>query len=181
MDRITELLWQRSENAITELTRNFGGRLYRLALNITSDRREAEEAVSDTYLALWNAIPPQKPEPLAPFVYRVGRNIALNRARRNSAQKRSAYQISLEELSGCIAGPDLWETLDARALGRAIDAFLGTLSPENRRLFVRRYWFGDSVQALAREYAITENALSVRLSRIRDKLKAYLIKEGFYE
>ena len=181
MDRITELLWQRSENAIAELSRNFGGRLYRLALNITSDRREAEEAVSDTYLALWNAIPPQKPEPLAPFVYRVGRNIALNRARRNSAQKRSAYQISLEELSGCIAGPDLWETLDSRALGRAIDAFLGTLSPENRRLFVRRYWFGDSVQALAREYAITENALSVRLSRIRDKLKAYLIKEGFYE
>lgn len=181
MDRITELLWQRSENAITELTRGFGGGLYRLARNIIGDHGEAEEAVSDTYLALWNAIPPQKPEPLAPFVYRVGRNIALNRARRNSAQKRSAYQISLEELSGCIAGPDLWETLDARALGRAIDAFLGTLSPENRRLFVRRYWFGDSVQALAREYAITENALSVRLSRIRDKLKAYLIKEGFYE
>ena len=68
MDRITELLWQRSENAIAELAQNFGGRLYRLALNITSDRREAEETVSDTYLTLWNTIPPQRPDPLAPFV-----------------------------------------------------------------------------------------------------------------
>lgn len=179
MDRITELLWQRSENAIAELARNFGGRLYRLALNITSDRREAEETVSDTYLTLWNTIPPQRPDPLAPFVYRVCKNIALNRVRYNAAQKRSSYEISLDELADCIAGPDLWETLDSRALGRAIDTFLGTLTPENRRLFLRRYWFGDSIQALAQEYAITENALSVRLSRIRDKLKAYLTKEGF--
>ena len=181
MERITELLWQRSENAITELARSFGATLHRLARNIIGDHNDAEEAVNDTYMALWNAIPPQKPEPLAPFVYRVGKNIALNRARHNAAQKRAAYEISLEELSGCIAGPDLWETLDARALGRAIDAFLGTLDEENRILFLRRYWFGDSVQELARQFSITENALSVRLSRIRDKLKAYLIKEGFYE
>ena len=181
MERITELLWQRSENAIAELARGFGGMLYRLARNIIGDHGEAEEAVNDTYLALWNTIPPQRPEPLAPYVCRVGKNIALNRARHNAALKRSAYEISLEELSGCIAGPDLWETLDARALGRAIDAFLGTLSQENRVLFVRRYWFGDSIRELAQNYSITENALSVRLSRIRDKLKAYLIKEGFYE
>ena len=181
MDRITELLWQRSENAIAELARSFGGSLYRLARNIIGDHGEAEEAVSDTYLALWNAIPPQKPEPLAPFVYRVGKNISMNRARRNAAQKRTTYEISLEELAGCIAGPDLWETLDARALGRAIDAFLSTLSQDNRILFVRRYWFGDSIQELAQQFSVTENAVSVRLSRVRDKLKTYLIKEGFYE
>lgn len=181
MERITELLWQRSENAIAELARSFGDRLYRTAMNIIGDHGEAEEAVSDTYLALWNAIPPQKPVPLAPFVYRVGRNIALNRARHNAARKRSAYEISLEELSGCIAGPDLWETLDARALGRAIDTFLSTLSQDNRILFVRRYWFGDSIQELAQQFSVTENTLSVRLSRIRDKLKIHLIKEGFYE
>lgn len=181
MDRIVELLWQRSELALTELARKFGARLLQTARNIIGIREDAEEAVNDTYLAVWDTVPPKKPEPLAPFVYRIGRNVALNRARANAALKRNSYDVSLEELAGCIAGPDLWETLDARALGRCIDAFLGTLTPQTRAIFLRRYWFGDSVKDIARHFGIQETAVSVRLSRTRDKLKAYLTEEGFYE
>lgn len=176
--RILDLLWQRSEDAIAALSQHFGKRLYQTAMNILGHHQDAEEVVSDTYLALWNAIPPKRPEPLAPYVYRIGRNLALNRLRTSSAQKRSGYTVSLEELAGCIANEDLWEQLDARALGQAIDAFLCTIRRENRILFLRRYWFGDSISALAQEFHLTENALSVRLSRIRDQLKQYLTKEG---
>jgi len=180
--QLISLLFDRAEKAIEALAQRFGGRLYQTAMNILGIHQDAEESVSDTYLALWNAIPPKRPEPLAPFVYRTGRNIALKRVRDASAQKRcSAYDISLSELEGCIAGPDLWEQLDGRALGRAMDAFLDTLSRENRVIFLRRYWFGDTVAEVGAAMGMTENAVSVRLSRLRDKLKAYLIKEGFYD
>lgn len=178
--RILQLLWLRSEHAIAELSQAFGKRLYQTAMNIIGIREDAEESVSDTYLAVWNAIPPKKPEPLEPYVYKTGRNIALNRVRANTAQKRCGYDVPLEELEGCIAGPDLWEQLDARALGRALDAFLDTVSRESRIMFLRRYWFGDSVKDIARALGMTESAVSVRLSRTRNKLKAYLTKEGFY-
>ena len=181
METITELLWQRSESGLTALAGHFGHRLYAIALNILGSREDAEESVSDTYMAVWNAIPPKQPDPLSAFVYRVCRNIALNRLRANNAQKRSGYEVSLEELSVCIAGPGLWEKLDERALGRQINAFLDTVSRENRALFLRRYWFGDSVGDIARHFGMTENAVSVRLNRIREKLKAHLIREGFYE
>lgn len=181
MDDIVQMLWQRCENALVALAKQHGPRLYRTAMNILGVHTDAEECVNDTYFAVWNAIPPKKPDPLAPFVYRIGRNIALNRLRTNTAQKRSGYEISLSELENCIAGPDLWETLDARALGRALDAFLDTLTKDNRTIFLRRYWCGDSVQEIARQMVMTENAVSVRLNRTREKLKAYLEQEGFYE
>ena len=181
MENILELLWQRSEQAIFALARQFGSRLYGMAKNILSSHQDAEECVNDTYLAIWNVIPPKRPEPLAPFVYRTGRNIALNRLRANTALKRSAYEMSLDELSGCIAGPDLWETVDARELGRQINAFLSTVSRENRVIFLRRYWFGDSVKNIAADLQLAENTVSVRLNRLRDKLRSYLSQEGFYE
>ena len=179
--QLIRLLFDRAEQAIEILSRRFGSRLYRTAMNILGDPQDAEETVSDTYLAVWKTIPPRQPEPLAPFVYRIGRNIALTRLRDTTAQKRqSDYDLSLEELAGCIAGPDLWEQIDSRELGRMIDAFLGTLSPDSRRIFLRRYWFGDPVTDIAKVFGMTQNAVSVRLSRTRDKLKSFLIKEGFY-
>lgn len=181
MKHITELLWQRSETAFDELEKHFGKRLYRTALNILGTHSDAEEAVNDTYLAVWNTIPPKKPESLAPFVLRLGKNIAMTRLRSNTAQKRSGYDISLSELEECLPGPDLWESISARALGEAIDAFLNTLPKDSRVIFLRRYWFGDAVQDIARKMGMTESAVSVRLYRTRDKLKTYLIKEGFYE
>ena len=146
--------------------------------NILADAQDAEECANDTYLGVWNSIPPNRPEPLRPYVCRIGRNIALNRLRSNTAQKRSGYELSLDELSGCISAPN---QDDGLALGRAIDAWLDTLNKENRAIFLRRYWFGDSVKDIATALHMKENAVSVRLSRLRDSLKAYLIKEGYYE
>lgn len=179
MEPITKLLWERSEQGLVELARRFGRRLYQTALNIIGIREDAEEAVNDTYLAVWNVIPPQKPEPLAPYVYRIGRNIALNRVRANAAQKRCGYDVPLDELAGAIAGPDLWETLDARALGQAIDRWLDTLKRESRVLFLRRYWFGDSIADISAQMGIPTPNIYVHLYRLREQLKEFLKKEGF--
>lgn len=175
--RILELLWQRCEDAIKALGQRFGPRLHSMARNLTGNQRDAEECVNDTYLAVWNAIPPKRPEPLTPYVLRTGRNIALNKLRANTSQKRAGYELSLEELSGCIGTPC---PMDTKALGQAMDDYLDTLSRSSRMIFLRRYWFGDSVKEIAKAFAMTENAVSVRLSRTRDGLKEYLIKEGFF-
>ena len=180
-EKILELLLARSESALDALAKEFGPGLLRLARQILGDPGRAEEAVSDTYLAIWNAIPPLRPEPLAPYVYRTGRNIALKRRRYEAAQRRSALEISLEELSGCLSGPSLEDTVNARALGKALDRWLGTLSRENRVIFLRRYWFGDSIPEISARAGLKENAVSVRLNRLRTKLKDYLIREGLYE
>lgn len=176
---ILALLWGRSERAIDALTARFGNRLKRTAMNILGNPEDAEEAVNDTYLALWNAIPPERPEPLAGYVFRTGRNIALKKLRFQSAQKRSTqHTASLDELSSILPGSTLEDALDARTLGYAINRFLSTLSTANRRIFLRRYWFGDSIQDLANQEQLTVNALTTRLSRLRNKLQDYLYKEG---
>ena len=178
---IIRLLFDRSEQALELLTRRYGPRLRLTARNILGDDQEAEECVSDTYLALWNAIPPAEPDPLAGFVFKIGRNLALKRLRHNTAQKRNShYDLSLEELSGCIAGGSLEEALSARELGQAIDRFLTTLPRDSRIMFLRRYWFGDSVSQIAEALCYTENAVSVRLNRCREKLRTYLVQEGYF-
>ncbi len=172
--RILELLWQRAEHGISALAERFGARLKTMAKNLLGSEQDAEECVDDTYLAVWNAIPPRRPEPLAPFVYRVGRNIALNRLRSNTAQKRGGYELSLDELAGCIPAA---ERRDGE-LGQALNAWLDGLKKEDRAVFLRRYWFGDSVKDIAQGLGTTQNNVSVRLSRLRSKLRTYLIKEG---
>ena len=180
--KIVQMLWDRLEQALDALAKKFGRRLLQTALNILGNPLDADEAVNDTYMALWNTIPPERPDPLAGYVHRTGRNVALNKRRHLTAQKRCCqYDVSLEELSGILSGPSLEEMLDARELGQAIDRFLDTISKENRILFLRRYWFGDSVKDLARAFGLSENTVSVRLSRLRTQLKIYLTgKEGYF-
>ena len=179
--KIITLLWNRAECAIDALKAKFGKTLYRIAMNILEDHQDAEEAENDAYLALWNAIPPAKPNPLPPYIYKVGRNTALNHLRHRSAEKRqSAYDLSLEELSEILPAGTLEELIDGRALGRTIDSFLHTLKQEERVLFVRRYWFGDDIPTLAKAFSLTTNNTSAKLCRIRIKLKDYLYKEGFW-
>ena len=179
---IIHLLNERSENALTALARQFGAHLHRIAANILSDPRDAEETVSDTYLAVWNTIPPQQPKPLAPYVYRIGRNTALKRLRSNTAQKRDTHaDLCLDELAGCIPGGALEQIVQARELGRAIDRFLDTVTTESRRIFLRRYWFVDSIEQIAQDFGMSANAVTVRLSRTREKLRTFLIKEGYHE
>ena len=178
--KIIKLLFARAENAISELSTRFGSQLHRIAYNILGNRLDAEECTNDTYLALWNAIPPVSPDPLAPYVYRTGRNTALKRLQKDTAKKRNnRYDVSLEELNGCLPGEDVEQMIDARELGRSIDRFLDTKSKESRYIFIRRYWFGDSVGEIARDLKMQENAVSVRLNRIRNNLKEHLCKEGY--
>ena len=178
--KIVSLLWQRAEQALSLLAKKFGAGLHRLAMNILGNRQDAEESVSDTYLAVWNSVPPQKPDPLSAYVYRVGKNTALKKHRENTAQKRdSRYDVSLDELAGCIAGYSLEEEFEAKLLGQAIDRFLTQQTEQNRIIFLRRYWFGDSVKEIAALYAMSPGSISVRLSRLREALRDYLQKEGF--
>lgn len=178
-NKILELLWNRLDSAIDALAERFGQRLYQTAMNILGNRQDAEEAVNDTYLALWNAIPPERPEPLAGYVHRTGRNVALKKLRFQSAQKRSSqYDLSLDELAEIIPGNTLEEALDTRVLGQTINSFLGTLNETNRNIFLRRYWFGDNIAQISALVSLGENAVSVRLSRMRSSLKEYLQKEG---
>ena len=178
--KIVKLLWQRAENAIEALAKKFGKRLMSIAMNILGTYQDAEESVNDTYLAVWNTVPPKKPDPLAGFVYATGRNISLDRLKYNTAEKRDGrYDVSIDELANCIPAPALEETVEARELGLAINRFVGTLSVDNRALFLRRYWFGDSVQHIAKDLGMRENTASVRLGRLRMQLRQHLVKEGY--
>lgn len=177
--QILLLLWNRMESAIPAMARAFGKRLQQTAMNILGLLQDAEECVNDTYLAVWNAVPPKRPEPLAPYVYRTGRNIALKRLRADSAARRCcAYDVSLDELADCIPGGNLEDLIHARALGRAIDQFLSRQSRMTRVIFLRRYWYGDSVRSIAEDLNMQESAVSVRLHRTREKLRQFLIREG---
>lgn len=178
--QILQLLLRRAERAISIMSKTYGPRLYRTAMHILGRHEDAEESVNDTYLAVWNAIPPKEPDPLSGFVYKTGRNIALNRLRYDHAQRRASdYDLSLDELAACISGTRLEDEIDARLLGRAIDRFLDTLPQTSRILFLRRYYFGDSIKDIAISRSMTPNSVSVQLSRTREKLKDYLHKEGF--
>ena len=179
-NKILDLLWARSENALSALMERFGALLHRICMNILGNPQDAQECVSDTYMALWNAIPPKRPQPLSPFVCRTGKNIALNRLRNNTAQKRnSQYDLSLEELEPYLGTAAVDETLSARELGELLNKFLKTINRDSRTIFLRRYWFGDSVTDIASDMGMTENAVSVRLSRTRDHLRTYLQKAGY--
>lgn len=178
--RIVTLLWQRAESAIDALAKKFGKRLMSIAMNILGLPQDAEESVNDTYLAVWNAVPPKKPDPLAGFVYTTGRNISLDRLKYNTAQKRdSRYDIPIDELENCIPAAALEEQVEVRELGLAINRFLKTVNADNRALFLRRYWFGDSVREIAKDLGLRENVATVRLGRLRMQLREHLIKEGF--
>ena len=177
---IIRLLFSRAEQAIAALADAYGKRLYSIARNILGSTRDAEECVNDTYLALWNAIPPEEPNPLCAYAYRVGRNIALKRLRSNTAAiRRTDYDLSLDELAECIPAGDLWEQMEARELGRLMVRFLDGQSKDNRVVFLRRYWFGDSVKAIALSLGLKERTVSARLSRTRAALLDYLNKEGY--
>jgi RNA polymerase sigma-70 factor (ECF subfamily) len=177
-EKIIELFFERSEQAIQELDNKYGKVFHRLSYNIVSNRQDAEECVNDAYLGAWNAIPPEKPNPLLTYICKIVRNISLKIYYRKKAAKRSStYTVVMEEIEACIADPNTVETeVEARELARIIESFLDTLTVENRVIFMRRYWFSDSCKEIAEFVGLTEKNISVRLSRIRQKMKAYLIE-----
>ena len=179
--KIIRLFFERSEQAISELDCKYGPAVKRIAANILNDRLDTEECVSDTYLKTWNSIPPRVPNPLMGYVCRIARNLAVNRYHANHAEKRSSnYGLILDEMEECIPSRVNVETdYDAKELGAAINRFLSTLNREDRFLFVRRYWYADSVTELAAMTKSSVNRISVRLFRLREKLRITLMKEGF--
>jgi RNA polymerase sigma-70 factor (ECF subfamily) len=177
---IIELFYERSEQAIVELERKYGSVCGRIAGNILSDRQDAEECVNDAYLAVWNTVPPEKPDPLLNYVCRIVRNLAVKRYHFNTAGKRNgAYDVALEEIEECFPEPtSVEEEVDARETAGMIDDFLEALPAEDRILFVRRYWHAEPIDALAELFGISPHNVSVRLSRLRKRLKKYLNKRG---
>lgn len=178
--QIIDLFFARSELAISELDAKYGKVSHKLAHNILDSRQDAEECVNDAYLGTWNAIPPQRPDPLLPFVCVLVRRYSIMRYRANTAMKRnSSYDACMEEIENCIAAPGRVEDhYEAKVLARTIERFLDTLNRENRVIFMRRYWYSDSYAAIAALTGLTEKNVSVRLARVRKQLRDYLMKQG---
>ena len=181
--RIIDLYWARSEEAISETARKYGRYCRAIARNILNNDEDAEECVSDAYLRLWNAIPPARPNRLQTYLGRIVRNLSLNKREKASAEKRGAGQIPLilDELAECIPDDSDGEAVTESILIKdVLDRFLDTLSPEARKIFVRRYWYMSSLKEIAAEYGISEGNAAVSLLRTRMKLKTVLEKEGIH-
>ena len=178
--RIVELYWERSEDAITETQKKYGRYCHIIAYNILYSDEDAEECVNDTYLKAWDAMPPHKPERLSTFLGKITRNLALDRYSRSRAQKRVAVgtELILGELEECIPDAGAADVSEEMILRDAINGFLGSLPKQTRILFLRRYWYLCSIKEIARDFAMTENRVKVTLLRTRTKFKAYLEKEG---
>ena len=178
--KIIELFYERSEQAIIELSKKYGAVCTKVANNILNDVRDTEECVNDAYLGAWNTIPPQRPNPLLSYVCRIVRNLAIKKYHANTAEKRnSIYDVALDELENCFpASGTVEDEFNAGETALVIDRFLETLDKNNRVMFVRRYWHSDSIAELAELFHTSNHNISVRLSRTREKLKTYLIQEG---
>ncbi len=178
--KIIELFFARAEQAIVELSAKYGTGCGRIARNILKNDLDAEECVNDTYLAVWNTVPPQNPDPLRAYVFRIVRNISIAKYHANTCAKRNSYyDVALEELESSLSAfLTVEQEIEANELSRLLDGFLVTLDRESRVMFVRRYWYSDSISDIAERFQMSRNNVYVRLSRIRKKLKNYLKKEG---
>lgn len=179
-EQIIYLFFERSEQAIAELSKKYGSVCRRVSQNILNNPSDAEECVNDAYLGAWNSIPPQKPHPLLTYLCRIVRNLSIKKYHENTAVKRNSnYDVALEELEDCLSAPNSVEDdCTARELSETINRFLDTLDHDNRVMFVRRYWFFDSLPEIAAMFGISSHNVSVRLFRTREKLRSYLEKEG---
>lgn len=177
--KIIALFFARNEDAIKHTDDTYGRRLFHLADNIVKNDQDAEESVSDTYMRAWATIPPQKPTHFFAYLAKICRHYALDKLDWKMAAKRKAEVVSLtQEMSLCIPDSQREREVAGKELGMILDAFLRTLTPENRMVFMRRYWYVDTIAEIAVRYGISESAVQMRLSRTRDKLSVYLEKEG---
>ena len=177
---IVELYHQREEQAIAESEKKYGALCRSIALRLLGLREDAEECVNDTWHTAWNRIPPDRPQALGAFLGRITRNLSISRWRRDHAQKRySGIEVLLSELEDCIpASGTVEEVFDQQQLSQSISVWLDSLTEEDRRLFIRRYWYGDPVKELAAERGERANGISQRLLRLRRTLRTFLESEG---
>ena len=177
---IIDMYWRRDEEAITQTAQKYGSYCHGISFNILHCREDAEECVNDTYEHAWSSIPPERPCRFKTWLGTVTRNLAINRWKKNRAQKRcDEFSVLLSELDDCVpAGESVEKIAAVKALGEAIDRWLSELSEADRALFLRRYWYGDTVSAIAKSNGLSANALTQRLYRMRCGLKRHLEKEG---
>ena len=178
---IIRLYWLRNETAIAESEKAYGAYCFTVANNLLDSPPDAEECVNDTWLKAWGAIPPARPKYLRLFFGRIARNLAFDRWKAAHAEKRGggSLPLALDELSECVPAPGRVEhALEERELAEAIDRFLRTLPERECSMFLRRYWYVDSMQSIAARYAIKENTAKSILFRTREKLRRYLAGEG---
>ena len=177
-EKIIELFFARSEYAISVLDEKYGKVFHKTSYNILNDPLDVEECVNDAYLGTWNTIPPTRPKSLLAYVCQIVRNISLKRYHLKKALKRnSTYDLAMEELDACLASPSTVEDeVETKELARIIEDFLDTLSKENRVIFLQRYWFSDTYSDIAKKVGISEKSVSVRLTRIRRRMREYLLE-----
>ena len=177
--QIIALYWARNEDAIQETDAVYGRKLHFLADKIVQNFEDAQECVSDTYLKTWDTIPPQRPQYFFAYLARICRNFALGVLDWKSAAKRKGEIVALtQEMENCIPDPQHERKMEGEELGELLSRFLETLSRDNRVIFLRRYWYLDTVAEIAKRYGMTESKVKTSLHRTRTKLHAFLEKEG---
>ncbi len=178
--QIVELYWQREEDAIRVTEQKYGGFCRRLSMNILHSFQDSEECVNDAYGRCWDTMPPQRPASLRAYLGVIIRNLSISRYRAGRAQKRyGGAEVLLSELSECVPAPEnVQRTVEAAELGERISQWLEELAPEDRALFIRRYWNGDAVKTLAGELGARPNAVTKRLLRLREALRKNLEEQG---
>lgn len=173
---IIKLFYQRSETAIAELAKKYDKLCKNISINILKNKEDAEECVNDTYLAVWNTVPPKEPDPLQAYVCRITRNLSLKKYYSNTAKKRNNYyDVILEEVAECLeSGRNVEEEILAKELEEEINCFLGSLKKKERVLFVLRYWYCFTPAEIGDKMHMTANTVTVHLHRTREKLQKYL-------
>jgi len=178
-EKIVELYWRRSEDAIAETDAAYGRKLRMLSLRILQNHEDAEEVVNDTYMKTWGSIPTNRPRYFYAYIAAICRHLSLNLVNWNLAAKRKAEIVAItDEMEQCLPDPVPERILRGRELAKTLDAFLDTLPKDSRILFLRRYWYGDPVADIARRFGLTESKVKMQLHRTRGKLRDYLEKEG---
>lgn len=179
--KIIELFWARNEEAIAQTDAAYGRKLYVLANRILNNREDAEESVSDTYMKTWESIPPQRPTYFYAFIASICRHLSFHRLDWRQAAKRNAEMIRLtDELERCIPDTRRNQEMESEELRTVMNDFLESLPKESRLIFMRRYWYGDTIAEIAARYGITKSKVKMQLSRTRSKLRTYLEKEGIH-
>lgn len=180
---IITLYFKRVESAITETAKKYGKYCFSISNNILRNCQDAEESVNDTYLQTWNSIPPTNPNSLSAYLAKIVRNISLNRIKAQKTQKRGSgeYELAYEELAGIISSPQSVEDMiDEISLRDLINGWLDTLSPEQRMVFVGRYWYFDSISTISAKMDFSVSKTKMLLLRLRNDLKEYLESEGVH-
>ena len=178
---IIKLYFARSEKAIEETDRKYGGYCTAIAENILHSKQDSEECVNDTYLKAWESVPPNKPQNLRTYLGRITRNLAINRYKKYTAGKRGGYEVDVifSELEGCIpSGLSVEKQIDEKLIIRLLEEFLKDQSDIKRNIFLRRYWYCETVSQIAEDFSVSESKVTSLLYRMRLKLREKLEKEG---